>query len=151
MDSLISERAAGADGEVVALADPAGAEAAPLADPAQDEAAPLADPARDEVVPLPHPARGELDLAAVLHALSDPMRLRIVAELAACEGQRSCNSFNLPIVKSTCTHHFKVLREAGLIRQQVVGTKRVNSLRREDLETRFPGLLDAVLGAARVA
>jgi DNA-binding transcriptional ArsR family regulator len=99
----------------------------------------------DEVPPLAHPEPGELDLAAVLHALSDPMRLRIVAELAACGGERTCSSFNLPIVKSTCTHHFKVLREAGVIRQQVAGTKRVNSLRREDLETRFPGLLDAVL------
>jgi len=99
----------------------------------------------EEVAPLPHPERHELELAAVLHALSDPMRLQIVAELAATRGERTCKSFKLPIVKSTCTHHFKVLREAGLIRQQVVGTKRVNSLRRDDLEGRFPGLLDAVL------
>jgi DNA-binding transcriptional ArsR family regulator len=102
----------------------------------------------DEVAPLPHPDSGALDLAAVLHALSDPMRLRIVAELAASGGERSCSSFNLPIVKSTCTHHFKVLREAGLIRQQVVGTKRVNTLRRDDIDGRFPGLLDAVLQGA---
>jgi DNA-binding transcriptional ArsR family regulator len=102
----------------------------------------------EDAAALAHPPREELEMASVLHALSDPMRLRIVAELAACAGERSCNSFNLPIVKSTCTHHFKVLREAGLIRQQVVGTKRVNSLRREDLESRFPGLLDAVLRGA---
>src|SRR5579884_819853 len=99
----------------------------------------------EEAAPLPHPATADLELASLLHALSDPMRLRIVAELAATGGERMCNSFNLPIVKSTCTHHFKVLREAGLIRQQVVGTKRVNSLRRADIESRFPGLLDAVL------
>ena len=99
------------------------------------------------IEPLPHPERTALDLAAVLHALSDPMRLQIVAELAAAGGERACNSFNLPIVKSTCTHHFKVLREAGLIRQRVVGTSRVNSLRRDDLDSRFPGLLDSVLGA----
>ena len=98
-----------------------------------------------ELAPLAHPARDELEMAAVLHALSDPMRLQIVAELAADGGERACSSFGLPIVKSTCTHHFKVLREAGLIRQRVTGTKRVNSLRREDLEARFPGLLDAVL------
>ena len=104
--------------------------------------------AGDEGAPLPHPARADLELAAILHALSDPMRLRIVAELAATGGERTCNSFNLPIVKSTCTHHFKVLREAGLIRQQVVGTKRVNSLRRDDIESRFPGLLEAVLRGA---
>jgi DNA-binding transcriptional ArsR family regulator len=94
---------------------------------------------------LAHPERHELDLAAVLHALSDPMRLRIVRELALKGGERTCSSFNLPIVKSTCTHHFKVLREAGLIRQRVVGTKRVSSLRREDLDVRFPGLLAAVV------
>lgn len=102
----------------------------------------------EELAPLPHPERDALELAAVLHALSDPMRLHIVAELAAEGGERTCNSFNLPIVKSTCTHHFKVLREAGVIRQRVMGTKRVNSLRREDLDARFPGLLDAVLQGA---
>lgn len=101
--------------------------------------------AETEIAPLAHPDASELDLPAVLHALSDPMRLRIVRELAADGGERTCNSFNLPIVKSTCTHHFKVLREAGLIRQRVVGTKKVSSLRREDIDARFPGLLDAVL------
>jgi|SRR5579884_3741284 len=104
--------------------------------------------AGEDSAPLAHPDRAELDLAAVLHALSDPMRLRIIGELAADGGERTCNSFNLPIVKSTCTHHFKVLREAGLIRQRVEGTKRVSSLRRDDLEARFPGLLDAVLQGA---
>ena len=94
---------------------------------------------------LHHPEREEIELAAVLHALSDPMRLLIVAELAEDGGERSCNSFDLPIVKSTCTHHFKVLREAGVIRQRVVGTKRVSLLRSQDLEARFPGLLAAVL------
>jgi DNA-binding transcriptional ArsR family regulator len=97
---------------------------------------------------VPHPDCAEIDLHTVLHALSDPMRLRIVADLAEKGGERSCSSFNLPIVKSTCTHHFKVLREAGLIRQRVVGTKRVNALRREEIEDRFPGLLDSVLRAA---
>ena len=97
---------------------------------------------------LVHPVGEEIDLAAVLHALSDPMRLRIVSELSSGE-ERTCKSFDLPIVKSTCTHHFKVLREAGVIRQRVVGTTRVNSLRREDLETRFPGLLDAVLAGSK--
>jgi DNA-binding transcriptional ArsR family regulator len=102
----------------------------------------------DETAGLAHPERDELELSAILHALSDPWRLRIVADLSACGGERTCKSFNLPIVKSTCTHHFKVLRESGLIRQQVVGTTRVNTLRRDDLEARFPGLLDAVLNGA---
>jgi DNA-binding transcriptional ArsR family regulator len=97
--------------------------------------------------PLCHPEQHEIELAAVLHALSDPMRLRIVAGLAA-EDKRTCGSFDLPVTKSTCTHHFRVLREAGVIRQRLEGTTRLNSLRREDLDTRFPGLLDSVLAAA---
>jgi DNA-binding transcriptional ArsR family regulator len=94
------------------------------------------------------PARSELELAAVLHALSDPMRLRIVVALAATDAQPACGAFDLPVTKSTCTHHFKVLREAGVISQRQQGTARLNSLRREDLDARFPGLLDSVLGAA---
>jgi DNA-binding transcriptional ArsR family regulator len=97
---------------------------------------------------IPHPARGELDLAAVLHALSDPVRLRIVAGLAEGD-ERTCGSFDVSVSKSTCTHHFRVLREAGLIRQRQQGTMRLNSLRRDDLEARFPGLLETVLQAAR--
>ncbi len=93
-----------------------------------------------------HPDREEIELAAVLHALSDPMRLRIVAGLAS-EDKRTCKSFDLPVTKSTCTHHFRVLREAGVIRQRLEGTTRLNSLRREDLDERFPGLLDSVLRA----
>ena len=97
--------------------------------------------------PIAHPDRAELDLAAVLHALSDPMRLRIVQALAL-EGQQTCGGFDLPVTKSTCTHHFKVLREAGVIHQHQAGTARLNSLRREDLDARFPGVLDSVLKAA---
>jgi DNA-binding transcriptional ArsR family regulator len=98
--------------------------------------------------PIVHPTRGELELSAVLHALSDPVRLRIVAELARSEGEYTCGSFELPVTKSTCTHHFKVLREAGLIQQRPQGTTRLNRLRRDDLEARFPGLLQTVLKAA---
>jgi DNA-binding transcriptional ArsR family regulator len=95
-----------------------------------------------------HPRREEIDLGAVLHALSDPVRLRIVAGLAAGAEERSCGSFDVPVTKSTCTHHFKVLREAGVIHQRQVGTARLNTLRREDLESRFPGLLETILKAA---
>ena len=94
-----------------------------------------------------HPTRDEIELAAVLHALSEPVRLRIVAGLARGD-ERTCGSFELPVTKSTCTHHFKVLREAGVIRQRAEGTTRVNSLRREDLDARFPGLLATILDAA---
>ena len=98
--------------------------------------------------PIAHPSRGELELGAVLHALSDPVRLRIVAELARSESEYTCGSFALPVTKSTCTHHFKVLREAGVIHQRPQGTTRLNRLRKEDLEARFPGLLATILQAA---
>ena len=96
-----------------------------------------------------HPERDELELASVLHALSDPVRLEIVAALARGEGgERTCGSFNLPVTKSTCTHHFKVLRDAGIIRTRQQGTMRLNALRRDDLEARFPGLLETILRSA---
>jgi DNA-binding transcriptional ArsR family regulator len=98
-----------------------------------------------------HPSRAELELGAVLHALSDPVRLRIVAELARSESEYTCGSFALPVTKSTCTHHFKVLREAGVIHQRPQGTTRMNKLRRDDLEARFPGLLQTILKAAESA
>jgi DNA-binding transcriptional ArsR family regulator len=91
------------------------------------------------------PERAEIELSAVLHALSDPVRLQIVAALAAADRELPCGSFEVPVTKSTCTHHFKVLREAGLIRQRHEGTARLNALRREDLEARFPGLLVSIL------
>ena len=102
--------------------------------------------ADDRGDPLSHPACEEIELAAVLHALSDPMRLRIVAGLAV-EDKRTCKSFDLPVTKSTCTHHFRVLREAGVIHQRLEGTTKLNSLRGRDLDYRFPGLIAAVLAA----
>jgi DNA-binding transcriptional ArsR family regulator len=97
---------------------------------------------------LEHPRREDLELAAVLHALSDPIRLKIVAGLASGD-ERSCSSFDVPVTKSTCTHHFRVLREAGVIHQRQEGTARLNALREDDLEARFPGLLATILAAAR--
>ncbi|MGV9630228.1 ArsR/SmtB family transcription factor [Streptomyces sp. NPDC003487] len=96
---------------------------------------------------LPHPAREEIRLETVLHALSDPMRLRIVRELAVRSEELTCSHFDLPVTKSTTTHHFRVLREAGVIRQIYRGTAKMNGLRRDDLDDLFPGLLDALLDA----
>jgi DNA-binding transcriptional ArsR family regulator len=97
-----------------------------------------------------HPTRDELELPAVLHALSDPVRLKMVRHLAeaGAGAEQTCRSFDVPVTKSTCTHHFKVLREAGIIHQRQQGTARLNALREDDLEARFPGLLGTILAAA---
>ena len=99
--------------------------------------------------PLPHPRQDELILGAVLHALSDPVRLQIVCRLAEANLELACGTFDLPVTKSTSTYHFKELREAGIIVQRDEGTRRLSRLRRADLEARFPGLLDTVLNAAK--
>lgn len=97
---------------------------------------------------LKHPSADEIRLEGVLHALSDPMRLRIVCTLATDGGELACSVFDLPVSKSTCTHHFRVLRESGVIQQFYRGTAKMSLLRRAELEHLFPGLLDSVLEAA---
>ena len=92
-----------------------------------------------------HPAREQIELGAVLHALSDPIRLKIVAALDSLPDACPTGGFDVPVTKSTCTHHFRVLREAGIVHQEPEGTARMNTLRREDLDARFPGLLDTIL------
>ncbi len=93
------------------------------------------------------PEGDEMNLNAVMRALSDPMRYHVVATLAAePEGtERLCTSFGLPVSKSTRTHHFRILREAGLIQQVDRGNSRMAQLRRRDLNERFPGLVRLIL------
>jgi len=93
-----------------------------------------------------HPAVEEIELTAVMHALSDPARLQVVRTLAS-EAERTCGTFELGVSKATASHHFKVLREAGVVRKRVEGARGYLTLRRDDLDARFPGLLDAVLTA----
>ena len=88
-----------------------------------------------------------LQLTQVLQALADPVRLEIVRRLAA-DGEQACGAFPLPVSLATRSHHLKVLREAGVTATRAVGTQRYVSLRRGDLEARFPGLLDSVLAAS---
>lgn len=88
-----------------------------------------------------------MDLFAVMAALSDPVRLGIVTTLGA-KSKVPCGCFDLPVGKSTSNRHFRVLREAGIIRQRDEGTRRINTLRRAELDRRFPGLLDLVLREA---
>ncbi|MER7208977.1 helix-turn-helix transcriptional regulator [Streptosporangium sp. NPDC000239] len=97
---------------------------------------------------LEHPDVEEIRLESVLHALSDPMRLEVVRFLATTENGAACSEIDLAVSKSTGTHHYRVLREAGVINQVYQGTSKINSLRRADLDELFPGLLDSVVSAA---
>jgi DNA-binding transcriptional ArsR family regulator len=98
---------------------------------------------------LDHPDVAELQLVDVLQALADPVRLELVRILDDADGALACGEIPLTVSKSTGSHHLKVLREAGVIRGQIDGTRRYYTLRRADLEARFPGLLASVLGADR--
>lgn len=89
------------------------------------------------------PSRDDLTLPNVFHALSDPVRLAIVRQLA--EQDRVCGTFQFRIAKSTLSHHFKLLREAGITHTRADGVRRLVSLRRDDLDARFPGLLQIIL------
>ncbi|MFI6344389.1 ArsR/SmtB family transcription factor [Streptomyces sp. NPDC050560] len=93
-----------------------------------------------------HPTPAEMELGRVLTALSDPLRRKVVSELAAepPDTERTCTSFGLPVSKSTCTHHFRVLRESGLTEDLDYGNRRGVRLRRQEIDERFPGLLDLV-------
>ncbi|MFE4520122.1 ArsR/SmtB family transcription factor [Kitasatospora sp. NPDC056783] len=89
-----------------------------------------------------------MSVQKVLEALADPARRTVVRTLAHSGAHLSCGSFELPVGRSTSSHHFSVLREAGVLRQYYVGTTKMNALRSEELERRFPGLLTAVVAAA---
>ncbi len=96
---------------------------------------------------LPHPDLDEVELSAVLFALSDPTRLDLVRQLAA-QGPlpvAQCQAAGGDVPKSTFSHHLKTLREAGLVRNEPDGRRRTLTLRRDEVDRRFPGLLDAVL------
>jgi len=92
----------------------------------------------------------KVDVITVMHALSDPVRLQIVRQLAACDGagELSCGQIEVPVTKSTASHHLKTLAAAGLTAEREEGTRKFIHLREEELEHRFPGLLRSVLGAA---
>jgi DNA-binding transcriptional ArsR family regulator len=98
---------------------------------------------------LPQPATEDIQLAAVMHALSDPIRLELVARLAENVDGENCGDVGdgIDLHKSTISHHYRVLREAGVTLTAIRGRSRVVTLRREDLDKRFPGLLDSVLTA----
>ena len=92
-----------------------------------------------------HPSLGKVSLAAALHALSDPGRLAIVRALLRAKGHEMvCGKIPLRVAKATRSHHFEVLREAGLIHTRPDGVRCMTTLRLEEFDARFPGLLDLV-------
>lgn len=93
-----------------------------------------------------HPDLKDVAIEHALHALSDPVRLEIVRQLDR-EGEASCAALDGGRPKSSVSHHFRVLRAAGLVHTRIAGVQHMNTLRREDMDARFPGLLDAVLKA----
>lgn len=98
-----------------------------------------------------HPTREQIELPMLLDCLSDPIRLAIVYQLARQERVSSelcCGDFSGLGGKSNLAYHFAKLRECGLMQTRVAGTNRFMRLRREDLDARFPGLLDALLNSA---
>jgi DNA-binding transcriptional ArsR family regulator len=97
----------------------------------------------------PQPDLDEIELATVLQALADPVRLEIVRQVGACPegGALACRELELPVTKSTGSHHLKILHRAGITTEREQGTSKFIRLRRDELERRFPGLLDAVLSA----
>lgn len=92
------------------------------------------------------PPRDAMDLGAVLSAIADPLRRQVIQELVLSEDgvERTCASFGLPVSKSTRSHHFRVLREAGLVKQVDHGNFSGVTLRRADIQERFPGLLELI-------
>lgn len=91
------------------------------------------------------PSRDELELSSVLYALSDPIRLDIVRQLSSVDSL-ACGDFHIEKPKSSLSHHFRVLRESGVVATRRKGTALLNRLRRQDLDSKFPGLLKAVIG-----
>jgi DNA-binding transcriptional ArsR family regulator len=101
--------------------------------------------------PFVHPATDDIKLESVLYALADPVRLAIVKNLATRGCPTNCQTAapeNLP--KSTQSHHYQVLREAGLIRSERRGTEVVNTLRCDEIDAKYPGLVAAIMRAARM-
>ena len=101
--------------------------------------------------PLIHPSIDDVTLEGILHALADPVRAAIYAELAARDGTATCSAFvnviDREIPKSTLSQHFRALREAGLIRSERAGVEMRSTTRCKEIEQRFPGLIPSIMKA----
>jgi predicted transcriptional regulator len=93
----------------------------------------------------------DVTVAGILHALADPVRLGIVQELRTTDSGMNCvetiGKVDISMPKSTCSLHFQILREAGLIRSERKGIELSSQLRLDELNARFPGLIDCILQA----
>jgi DNA-binding transcriptional ArsR family regulator len=100
----------------------------------------------DHVREIHHPAATELDLPTILRTVGDPVRLAVVRVLAD-DRERTCGQMSdaLGLPASTCSYHLRLLRQAGVTRTRAAGTERYISLRRDDLDARYPGLLDVLV------
>ena len=98
-----------------------------------------------------HPSIDDITLEGILHALADPVRAAIYAELAARDGTATCSAFvnviDREIPKSTLSQHFRALREAGLIRSERAGVEMRSTTRCKEIEQRFPGLIPSIMKA----
>ncbi|NHN29804.1 ArsR/SmtB family transcription factor [Paenibacillus agricola] len=97
-----------------------------------------------------HPDRLDIQLSSILYALSDPIRLYLV-DIIYKTGERTCGEIDVPVVKSTLSHHYRTLREAGIIQVRIQGTQRFLTIRTDDLEARFPGLLTSILHSYHIS
>ncbi len=104
--------------------------------------------------PLFHPSIGDVTVEAILHALSDPVRVAIYADIVGSACSQNCSNFlqvsDKAIPKSTLSQHFKALREAGLIRSERRGVEMHNTSRCAEIEKRFPGLILAIVKAYNI-
>ena len=105
--------------------------------------------------PLFHPSISDVTVEGILHALSDPVRVAIFAEMVGAGCPRTCSTFlnvrEKDIPKSTLSQHFKILRESGLIRSERRGVEMHNTSRCTEINGRFPGLVEAIVNAYRIA
>jgi DNA-binding transcriptional ArsR family regulator len=104
--------------------------------------------------PLIHPAIEDVPVEAILHALSDPVRVAIYADIVGQDCSQNCSTFlrtnDKPIPKSTLSQHFKILREAGLIRGERRGVEMYNISRCAEVEQRYPGLISTIMAAHNI-
>src|SRR4051812_44968391 len=104
--------------------------------------------------PLFHPSIADVTVEGILHALSDPVRVAIFANIAGSGCSLNCSSFlqicEKTVPKSTLSQHFKALREAGLVRSERRGVEMHNTSRCAEIEKRFPGLISAIVKAHKI-